>query len=169
MHNKIRLYLPASVYYPLKLMTLGASAFLVSNPYTFVPMFLLSFVPYQGNIDKMIRGAKVNKFSIRIVCSKKHIKMDPYCHHDFMEDEEGNYVLHKSHPLQYHDIVKYLIVNFIRINKNYVRLLILWCLLLIYIEMVSETYDHATIQNYLRKDIVPATYHLIPFELPIKN
>ena len=93
--------------------------------------------------------------------------MDPYRHHDFMEDNDGNYVLHKSHPLEYNDITQHLVINFIRINKMYVRLLMLWCLLLVYIEVVSDVNRHETVQNYLRKSIVPVTYNLIPFELPI--
>ena len=171
MHRKICLYLPAPVYYPLNLVTLGASVFLVSSPYTFIPMFCLSFVPHkEKTCEMLLEKMEKCKSSICIVRSDKcNKRMDPYRDHTFIENNnDPTPTYHKSYPLECRDVAMYLIMNFIIINKIYVRLLMLWCLLLVYIEIISDVNCHEIVQNYLHKTIAPATYNLIPFELPIK-
>src|SRR5437868_3206892 len=97
-YRKLRLYLPPIVYCPLQLITLGTSVFLVSNPYTFIPMCFLSLVSYTDE------SLETTSEGIRHCHSGMHIslygneKMNYRCY-DIIEDDDSRIIKNESFSL----------------------------------------------------------------------
>jgi hypothetical protein len=164
MRRKLRLYLPTVALIPMNLVALGTSAFLISNPYTFWPTFLLAFVANKNKYYETISIKRMNVQTSFVPNEKKKfysLTSEEISAHEKNEEM----ILHNSYPFANEHIVGCLMMNFLVINQIYLNMLMFWCILLICIDMMAEKYKHESVSTYLRRTIIPATNHLIPFTI----